>query len=312
MSDQIQKNLRALDLNLLPILRELLYSQNVSHAAQRLHMTQPAVSEALGRLRIQFDDDILVRVGRKMVATPFAQSLKASLDDILGKVERLSTLQHNFSIYDVEQEIVIATGDSVVVAIGNRLIKHLEEHMPGVNVQLIDLQNFDLLKLKSGEIDMAIMPREFLEQDGICCLPLYREDFVIISRKDHPSMNSNVIDQTFKNIPKIGYKSHPNSQLRVPPPPGWHEQILITQMALLPYLVEKSDSIALIQRHVAKQFELCMNIQLHEIPNFSWTADVCVFWGSINEHSLIHKYLRQQLHYILDPAAGYEVISADL
>ena len=311
MSEHIIKSLRAIDLNLLPILRELLYTQNVSKAAERLHMTQPAVSEALGRIRVQFGDEILLRVGRKMVTTPFANRLKSPLDDILGKIEDLTIPQALNSPRDIERDFVIATGDSVVIALGESLITFLAEQTPTVNIQFIDLQNFDFTQLKSGEVDLAIIPKAFVEDQSFHSLPLYREDFVSISRRGHPSMRDGIPSKELAAIPKVGYKADPKSHLRIPPPPGWHEQLLITQMALLPYLVEKSDSIALIQRHVAMQFQLSMAIEVHEIANFSWTADVHAFWGGINDHSQIHKWLRQQLRNLLDPGAGYHILPAD-
>jgi DNA-binding transcriptional LysR family regulator len=307
MSNHIQKSLRAIDMNLLPILRELLYSQNVSKAAKRLHMSQPAVSEALGRLRTQYNDEILARAGRLMVITPFARSLIEPLDDILGKVESLSRPQHSYSPTEIEQDLVIATGDSVLVALGKNLINYLAEHLPKVNVQFIELQNFDVTQLKSGEVDLAIIPKTFINEDGLCNLPLYREDFVIISRKNHPDMYPGMNLKDLKKIPKVGYKAHPTSCLRVPPPPEWQEQLLITQMALLPFLVEGSNSIALIQKHVAKQFELFIDIDIHEIPNFSWTADVFIFWGSINEHSYVHRWLRERLSGMLTSNSGYDI-----
>ena len=74
-----ERNLRRVNLNLLPILRELLRQRNVTEAAKRLNLTQSGVSEALGRLRAQFGDDLLVRVGRKMTPTALALELAPQL-----------------------------------------------------------------------------------------------------------------------------------------------------------------------------------------------------------------------------------------
>ncbi len=63
------KSLRAVNLNLLPVLRELLRERSVTRAAEKLHLTQSGVSEALSRLRYHFQDELLVRVGRKMIPT---------------------------------------------------------------------------------------------------------------------------------------------------------------------------------------------------------------------------------------------------
>ena len=63
---------KGLDLNLLVALDALLKEQNVSRAADRLHLSQPAVSASLGRLRVFFDDPLLVQHGKRMLPTPHA------------------------------------------------------------------------------------------------------------------------------------------------------------------------------------------------------------------------------------------------
>lgn len=222
MNDHVQKRLRALDLNFLPILRELLYEKNVSKTAQNMHMTQPAVSEALGRLRAEFGDEILVRTGRQMVATPFAQKLIEPLDDILGKVEGLKTLQKINFPTEIIKDVVIATEDSVIFTLGKSLDNYLAKHMPKVNLQFVVPNNFDTAQLKSGAIDLAIMPREMITEDDINMLPLYREDFVGISRKGHPQMRENISPEELHKIRKVGYianKSTNNQRLPPSPPP---------------------------------------------------------------------------------------------
>lgn len=309
MIDKNKKNLRALDLNLLPILRELLYAENVSRAAERLCMTQPSVSEALGRIRAQFGDEILVRAGRKMVATPFALSLIDPLDEILGKVEGLRVLQQSVSAKNISQSFVIATGDSAILTFGQSLLSFLYEELPNVDLQFVELQNFDLRQLKSGEVDMAIVPSQFVNDEMICRQSLYREDFVVIGRKGHPVLGQGRTNsEVLADVHKIGYRAHLGSDIRVPPPRGWHEHMLVTQMSLLPCLVQHSDSIALIQRHIAMQFLPSMNIEIYELEDFSWFADVYAFWGSINSHSLVHTLLRKALKQMLNADSGYQIL----
>ena len=83
------RSLRTANLNLLPILRELIRHRSVTLAAEHLNLTQSGVSEALRRLRAQFDDELLVKVGRKMVPTAVALALAPRLEDILGATEDL-------------------------------------------------------------------------------------------------------------------------------------------------------------------------------------------------------------------------------
>lgn len=79
--------LRGVNLNLLPILRELLRERNVTAAAKRLNLTQSGVSEALGRLRVQFGDELLVKTGRRMVPTALALEIAPRLEDLLATTD---------------------------------------------------------------------------------------------------------------------------------------------------------------------------------------------------------------------------------
>lgn len=299
MGNQIQKSLRALDLNLLPILRELLYNKNVSRAAECLHMTQPAVSEALGRLRHQYGDEILVRVGRNMVLTPFAKNLIEPLDEILGSIEKISSPASDRGMNDVERQFVIATADNVMLALGRNMLELLSKECPNVHVQFLDLQHFDTQLLKSGEVDMVIMPDAFLEDDSLNRLFLYQEDFVCISRKNHPGISDPAKQEELSKLSKVGYRADQRSPIRVAGPPGWDEQILLPGMSMIPYIIEKSDSVALTQRHVAKQFAEYMDIDIHEVHDFSWSLDIYVFWGNIYDKSSAHTWMRNRLKDML-------------
>jgi len=305
MNKPLQKSLRAIDLNLLPILRELLYSQNVSKAAERLHMTQPAVSDALARLRNQYGDEILVRAGRNMVITPFAKTLIEPLDELLGRIDSLTNANNQDAIADIDRDFVIATGDSALMALGKNLMNHLNAHLPKVHLQFVDLQHFDIKELKSGDIDLAIMPQGFIDDDRLRHSFLYREDFVCISRKNHPSFTGDINLEALKALPKVGYRADQRSPFRVKAPPGWDEQLLISQMSMLPYLIETSDAIALTQRHMAEKFAQSMAIDIHELNDFHWFVDVSVFWATIHDNCRVHQHLRTMLKNMLDDTVNF-------
>src|ERR1700761_9547869 len=85
-----------LDLNLLDVLDKLLSLGNVSQTAQLLHITQPAISMSLARLRAHFEDELLVQVGRKSVPTPFAERLRGNLGESLAGLKKIATNRPSF------------------------------------------------------------------------------------------------------------------------------------------------------------------------------------------------------------------------
>ena len=102
-------DLRRIDLNLLVILDALLNEQHVTRAAERLHLSQPAVSHALARLRDLFDDPLLVRAGASLVPTPRALELTAPLAEALAQVkEDLKALTADVQVEQEEHDEVVA------------------------------------------------------------------------------------------------------------------------------------------------------------------------------------------------------------
>lgn len=301
MSNQIQKSLRALDLNLLPILRELLYHQNVSKSAISLNMTQPAVSEALGRLRYQYGDDILVRVGRSMVLTPFAESLIAPLDEILGGIEKISSPAREFKPSDIERQFVVATADNVMLELSKQILNLITKKCPKLQLQFLDLQHFDVQMLKSAEVDLVIMPEAFVSDDSLHKSFLYKEDFVCISRKNHPKISKIAKQEELLQLQKVGYRADQRSNLRVVGPSGWEEDIFLPGMSMIPYIVATSNSVALVQRRVANRF--AEYVDTHEVDDFSWALDVSMFWGAIYDKCSAHTWFRNEIAAMLSDDA---------
>src|SRR5579862_6764962 len=100
-----------LDLNLLVALDHLLHLRSVSGAAERMNMTQSAMSNALFRLREYFKDDLLVKIGRRMELTPRAESLKDAVRDILVRVEWTVAATSQFDPARSERQFNVLVSD---------------------------------------------------------------------------------------------------------------------------------------------------------------------------------------------------------
>ena len=100
-----------LDLNLLVALDHLLNLRSVSEAAARMNMTQPAMSNALLRLREYFDDDLLVKIGRRMELTPRAESLKDAVRDVLVRVEWTIATTADFNPAQSDRQFNVLVSD---------------------------------------------------------------------------------------------------------------------------------------------------------------------------------------------------------
>jgi DNA-binding transcriptional LysR family regulator len=153
-----------LDLNLLVALDTLLAEGSVVRAAERMHLSQSAMSGALARLREHFGDELFVLVGRKLVRTPLAEALAGPVRDILMRIDATMAQRPVFDPATSTRRFVIAASDYVIAALLERLQAHAWQLAPGVGFELLPV-DAGLEMLERGEIDLLMLPRQFAPVD---------------------------------------------------------------------------------------------------------------------------------------------------
>ncbi|MEQ8180058.1 MAG: LysR family transcriptional regulator [Amphiplicatus sp.] len=178
------KNLLELDLNLLTALDALMAEENVSRAAERLGLSQPAMSHALRRLREAFGDPLLVRAGSGMSLTPRAEALKAPLGEALARVRGLFE-ETGFDPARSARRFRVMIPDIVLVLIVPSLIEKAETAAPGVKIEIVPWRDPASLD-DAHDIDLIIYC-------GAEAFPrfkralLYTDSDALAVRKGHPA-----------------------------------------------------------------------------------------------------------------------------
>lgn len=173
-------DLRRIDLNLLVILDALLSEQHVTRAAERLHLSQPAVSHALARLRDLLGDPLLVRAGSTLVPTARALELVAPLAEALAQVQSLLA-PNTFDPATARRTFRVAMSDYGAAIILPGLIRTLRREAPGIDLQISHASREGMLEgVLNGDIDVAAgvfpeMPNELrssvlFEERYVCLL----------------------------------------------------------------------------------------------------------------------------------------------
>jgi len=148
-------NLRSVDLNLLVVLHALLEERHITRAAERLNLSQPAVSHALSRLRKMFDDILLVRAGRVMVPTAKALGLKHDLLEVIAGTKRLLG-QTDFDPALSQSTVRLAMSDYGSKVILPGLLKKLRTEAPGMTAHVRQLDRMGMGRgVEDGVIDLA-------------------------------------------------------------------------------------------------------------------------------------------------------------
>lgn len=177
-------NVSAFDLNHVRALHFLLEEAHVARAARKLRITPAAASNALRRLRTDFDDPLLVRSGRTLVRTPRAEGLRGPAREVLAAAERLLDVCAPFEPSTHDGEFIVTTSDRVAEVLLPALDRLFTERAPKASlyVRTVTVEVETFLRDHGG---IAIIP-DSSRVRGLCAEGLFVEDFVCVLRKGHP------------------------------------------------------------------------------------------------------------------------------
>ena len=179
--------LRNIDLNLLVVLDALLTEKHVTRTGLRLHLSQPAISHSLNKLRILLDDPLLIRQGNEVVLSALAQNLQAPLKDILGQIETLLGQSIDFVPVDSQRTFRVAMSDYGAAIVLPKLIVQLRAQAPGTSLVVIQDSRLGMLEqVEQGKIDLAVGVFAALPAD-VSSDVLFEETFTcLLNRRSLP------------------------------------------------------------------------------------------------------------------------------
>jgi len=175
-----------LDLNLLTALDALLEEGSVMGAADRLHLSSPALSRSLGRIRRLTGDEILVRTGQTMTPTPYALSIREQVSDLVRQARTVLAPHRELELNDLERTFTVRAHDAVAMTLAPPLLTAVAERAPRVRLRFLAETAVDTDDLRHGRVDLDIgadLPRlpEFSSEI------IGRDRLVVVLRRDHPS-----------------------------------------------------------------------------------------------------------------------------
>ncbi len=174
-----------LDLNLLTALDALLDEGTVTGAAARLHVTTPAMSRTLGRIRRVTNDPILVRTGRFMTPTPHALAIRADVAALVQQSRILLSPQGELDLTMVERAFSIVAHDAVIDAISPALLAAIHAQAPGVVLRLLAEATTDTNDLLRGQVDLEVSATQ-ATSTAIRTETVALHHLVVALRREHP------------------------------------------------------------------------------------------------------------------------------
>ena len=191
------------DLNLLVAFDVLMQEKNVTRAANRLNVTQSAMSASLKRLRESFQDEILTQHGKKMIPTPFASAMQPEVAAKLSELRALIARQGRFNPASSERTFRIAASDYITTVLLVPLLKDLAEEAPAIRFAFEQPGPASQIALANAEIDLLLTPEIFVHPDHPY-EPVFEENQVTVCCKDNPLAEQGLTPRTFTDAGHVG------------------------------------------------------------------------------------------------------------
>lgn len=291
-------NLRKLDLNLLIALDVLIAEASVTKAAERLNMSQSAMSYSLKKLRTILNDDLLIRTSRNMEVTPYAREISDRVSQILREIQATLLAKDDFDPATTQETFKIAMSDYVEATIGVNLLQQIASQSSGIRIRVNNLEKATVMEdLDANRLDLAINPGLSLKSWHIK-ENLYREEFVCVFRGDEAINEISLADYLERSHILVSMKDDFH---------GEGDRILELQQQsrriiwstahfmAVPFLLNNSDCMALLPQRMAQQCAEAMNFKILPPPIPLKGFTVSMVWHQRNTNNLSHQWLRQQI-----------------
>lgn len=298
-------NLSNVDLNLLKVLDALLTERNVTRAGEKLGRSQPAVSNALNRLRTLLGDELLVRGPSGFVLTSRAVSMRQPLRDAISLIENCLRDEAEFDSTKASGVFRLSTPDRLNLAVVPPLLDRLQKLAPNMELQVLTAdRNRALEHLEDDQTDLALgwfdeMPNhfesEFLLEEALYC----------VFRRNHPLVRSGakydittVLSFPHVVVSATGGRTAIFDDLLIKHGMKRRALVSITNFTAVPYLLAKSDMIGVFTKLASEVFEQSFKLAIRPVPLDVGNISTHMIWPTRLGRDQKHQWLRNQIRAV--------------
>lgn len=288
---------RNIDLNLLVVFNEVFQEQQISSVAKRLNLSQPAVSNALARLRKTFDDQLFVRTKEGMQPTPFAEQLAEPIRLALNGLTQAMNVQENFDAAGSSRHFVIALTDVAELYFMPILIRQLAKSAPNIRISTQRTEKLNLMsELGSGKIDVAIGAFNAVSE-ALFQRRLFKQNYVLMMRARHPlakeaitlkkllaaehllvASNESPYDRINQRLEKAGVLK------RV--------KFSVPHFTAVPYIISNSDLLVTVPQKLAESAVMPFKLHYQPTPLRLPDLQTNIFWHRRYNQDQANQWLR--------------------
>lgn len=287
-----------LDLNLLPVLEALVEEGSVTGAAVRLRLSPPAVSRSLGRLRRATGDDILVRTGRVMTRTPYAEAIRDEVGDVLQRASRILTPNRRLDLTALDRVFTLRMHEALVAALAPALLADMRSAAPGVRLRFLGETDVDTDALRHGRTDLEVSSTTPLARELHHEL-LGTDRLVALLRPGNPAAHDFDLD-AYAGLPHIvvSRRGRLTDQIdTVLAELGAVRTVVATvgSISAAAQIVGTTDAVVTAPHHALQAIASSFGLDILPLPLPSAAIPVVSVWHQRSDTDLAHVWLRERV-----------------
>jgi DNA-binding transcriptional LysR family regulator len=290
--------LRQLDLNLLRVFDALMQERNLTRAARQLHMSQPAVSNALARLRSHLNDPLFIRCAGGMEPTVRAQMLQGPVREALALLQASLVPEQAFDSA-ADHHFRLSMNDYDQTRLLPALVPHLARCAPKVR---LSVQRDDAMtlpqRLASGDVDLVIDYLHFSDHD-LRYQHLHDEELVVIGRVGHPAFAGGLTREAYQLSAHVALddragRGSPLEILIGAVKARRRVQVYVPNFLVIPAIVGASDLLGTVPRPLAEQMAAIHQLQFAPLPFDMPRVELSLIWHRQQDHAPALRWLVEQ------------------
>lgn len=295
-------NLRNIDLNLLVVLDALLNERNVSRAGQRIGLSQSAMSAALARLREVFQDPLLVRVGRELALTRYAEELTIPVRETLARIEQTLQQRPAFNPKSDARTFSISASDYACLVLLTHFVRALAVEAPNVTLHLLPRSREPASMLQKDHVDIVIEPSELFGETELPSSSLWADRWLCAVDAKNPYVkNKSISRKKFLELPHLVYGIGVDRQLNLADrhlaQMGLERRIGVTveSFLLVPFLIQGTHLVSLVLERAARRLAQTTHVWTLESPFELPDIHERMYWHPRHTTDSGHRWLRERL-----------------
>jgi DNA-binding transcriptional LysR family regulator len=299
-----QMDLSKIDLNLFTVFDAIYREGGITSASKRLHLSQPAVSHALARLRELLNDPLFERHGNEMIPTPRARTLATTIGGSLENIEQMLHRAAEFDPLTSKRSFAIAMREAHEIYFLPRMMSALKREAPNINIATVRIERRDLEDdLQAGVLDCAVdmaLPASM----AVFRKAIASESLVVLARQDHPIIRGTLNLETYLEQEHVlitgrrrggGYEDSALSRLGI----SRRIRIRCQQHVAASEVVKHSDLLATMPQSYAELANRHTDNQVLPFPTAIPMFDLFLYWHANVDEDSANQWFRRQVQAVL-------------